>query len=864
NPDPGNISRILLAVSKTATPTSATAADWYYHAIDAKETIAGVELWADYPGFEVDEEAIYVTANMFEFAGGPDLNFDVQLWIVDKGVVGGFYGGGPASVTVHQPYTAAGYAGSEGTTMPALVYGAGGVGPGIGTFLVQYDGWTWGGSGGLESLLVIRVDDPLGAPTFTADFVDFGDIEDIGGAFGWPDLPDAPQLGTSTDIEVNDRRTLDAVWRNNRLWLTTTIIPNSGPDAGQTTAYWIKLNTSAWPPTVDDQGYIGGDDIHPAGDVFTFFPSVAVNNGGDAYFGFSASSAAMYAGAYCAGRQAGDPAGTVRATETVGAGLDYYIRTFGTPGVDENRWGDYSGISLDPTDDDVFWVFNEYAMTRGTPFDGEDGRWGTAWASAGIVSIAGVPDVEAGDDKIGEAGSDLKISFDLTNTGTVADSFEVAVTDERGWILNPNSLTVALEPGAESNVAITSTVPEAESEGIVNTITFTATSRSDPSIDDSDGLTITVAARMLPTMEPIAEPQAQWHNEAPSFSNFGFDDNVDLDKGWYQMNSCTGPWTPLFTDIAGTWWDNDGWIIPGFGDLPQGSNTIYFKAEDDAGNVGGGCAWNWQFYKDTMPPTFGTIAINSGADTTTSAMVSLDDLSAVDTLSGMASGAQMRFSNDGTLWSAAEDYESMRAGWDLTEPEYGGDPFDGMKTVYVQFRDVAGNWSDSFGDSIFYSPPVTVMTSFLSDGFVGSAYSETLLAVGGTPPYVWSMSSGALPDGLSLDSLAGAISGTPATAGTTYFTVEVTDAKQATDTQDLSLTIYMGLKGDVNGDGQVNIVDALLAVNILLEVMAPTTLEYWAADCNGDGVVNIVDVLGIVNVVLGIGTCDGRFEIRPQ
>ena len=51
----------------------------------------------------------------------------------------------------------------------------------------------------------------------------------------WPDLPDAPQLGTATTIEVNDRRALDAVWQDDptngpSLWFTTTINPNVGYD----------------------------------------------------------------------------------------------------------------------------------------------------------------------------------------------------------------------------------------------------------------------------------------------------------------------------------------------------------------------------------------------------------------------------------------------------------------------------------------------------------------------------------------------------------------------------------------------------------------------------------------------------------
>lgn len=59
------------------------------------------------------------------------------------------------------------------------------------------------------------------------------------------------------------------------------------------------------------------------------------------------------------------------------------------------------------------------------------------------------------------------------------------------------------------------------------------------------------------------------------------------------------------------------------------------------------------------------------------------------------------------------------------------------------------------------------------------------------------------------------------------------------------------VKGDVNGDGAVNIVDAILIVNIILYPEPPASEEeICAADCNGDGFVNIMDVLLIVNVIL--------------
>ncbi len=375
NPNGGNTSRILVAVSNDAYPETAASPNWYYTAINSEESIGGFDHWADYPGFEVDEEAVYITANMFAHPGGTT-TASSRCWIIDKGVSSGFYSGGAASISISlDPYALTGISSLTATTMPALVFGAGGVGTGIGTFLISYGGLSSGGSGGVEWLIVFKITNPISSPSFSYVYVNIDDIEDVGGVYGWPALADAPQSGGTADIEVNNRRLLDAVWRNNYLWVTTTIDPNSGSQSGQTTAHWIKLNADGIAtPTLADQGDIGADDLGTS--TYTFFPSVAVNSVNDAYFGFAASNASIYCGAYCAGRASTDGAGTVRSTETVAAGTDYYLRTFyATP--PRNRWGDYSGASLDPVDES-FWIFNQYAMTQNT--SGEFGRWATAWA----------------------------------------------------------------------------------------------------------------------------------------------------------------------------------------------------------------------------------------------------------------------------------------------------------------------------------------------------------------------------------------------------------------------------------------------------------------------------------------------------
>jgi hypothetical protein len=82
----------------------------------------------------------------------------------------------------------------------------------------------------------------------------------------------------------------------------------------------------------------------------------------------------------------------------------------------------------------------------------------------------------------------------------------------------------------------------------------------------------------------------------------------------------------------------------------------------------------------------------------------------------------------------------------------------------------------------------TVSTKTLPDGTVGTTYTQTVTATGGTAPLTWSINSGSLPAGLTLNS-NGTITGTPTTAGTFKFVVKVVDAENLSDTQSLQIVI---------------------------------------------------------------------------
>ena len=210
-------------------------------------------------------------------------------------------------------------------------------------------------------------------------------------------------------------------------------------------------------------------------------------------------------------------------------------------------------------------------------------------------------------------GYDIRLQFDPDTVGLNAASegsflgvnqffsWDTLGTDT-AWIVGARLDS----GGATGSGALASVAFEGLSEGI-SPITFEYSVFRDSANTPITGIIGTDGLIMVdgtdPTMEAIVEVEGEYYSTAPSFANFGFDDNFELDDVFYQMDSYAGSWETLVTDVTGTEWNSDGWAIPGFDALSEGTHTIYFRATDDAGNEEGeGGEWSWQFYKDTAPP----------------------------------------------------------------------------------------------------------------------------------------------------------------------------------------------------------------------------------------------------------------------
>src|ERR1700731_2085202 len=98
--------------------------------------------------------------------------------------------------------------------------------------------------------------------------------------------------------------------------------------------------------------------------------------------------------------------------------------------------------------------------------------------------------------------------------------------------------------------------------------------------------------------------------------------------------------------------------------------------------------------------------------------------------------------------------------------------------------------SNYWVDVAFTSTPagLQISTAQLAGGTVAGSYSATLSASGGSTPYTWSLASGTLPNGLTLNA-GGSISGTPSLAGSFSFTVQVKDAAAQSASKNFSINV---------------------------------------------------------------------------
>lgn len=319
-----NQSTFLLSISKTPNPTG----QWWNYKIDAtKDGAIATNNWADYPSLGVDSQALYLTANMFQFGGGFSY---AKVRIVPKA---GPYSGGP--LTFKDLVKLKNADGSMAfTVQPSHTFGA----PNT-EYLVNS---VYPSSTGTQNKLSLwSLQNPTTVPALTRKTITVS-------PYSLP--PDAAQKGGGAPLDSGDVRALNAVFRGGSVWCAITTAHNFG--AGNVSAVqWFQINAAA--ATLTQQGIYGSGGFH------YYYPGVMPDSNGNMTMVFSRSSSTAFASILYTGRKAADPPGTLQASALLKAGTANYVKL---DGLGRNRWGDYAGVGSDPADTLRVWLYSMYAV----------------------------------------------------------------------------------------------------------------------------------------------------------------------------------------------------------------------------------------------------------------------------------------------------------------------------------------------------------------------------------------------------------------------------------------------------------------------------------------------------------------------
>ena len=186
-----------------------------------------------------------------------------------------------------------------------------------------------------------------------------------------------PQASPGNQLaSLGDRPMFHLSYRN--FGATESLVFNHSVAAGATAGpRWYEIRSPNGAPVVFQQGTYA-----PADGNWRWMGSISQDQAGDMALGYSISSAASFPSIGWTGRTAGDPFGTMGQAETVvQAGTGVETGSFKN-GQLAQRWGDYSNMTVDPSDDCTFWYTQELYPSNGKA------NWDTRIASVKFPGCA--------------------------------------------------------------------------------------------------------------------------------------------------------------------------------------------------------------------------------------------------------------------------------------------------------------------------------------------------------------------------------------------------------------------------------------------------------------------------------------------
>jgi hypothetical protein len=255
-----------------------------------------------------------------------------------------------------------------------------------------------------------------------------------------------PTAGPKTDIleSLGNRVMYRLVYRNfgdhSTLLATHSIV--AGSSGG---LRWYELRNPETGATVFQSGTFAPDS------KWRWMPAIAMDKNQDIAIGYtlSGSAAGQFPSVVYAGRTPSDPAGTLEAEVVLKAGL-------GSQTGGGDRWGDYSSMTIDPTDDCTFWLTEEYQKNSTGAWSTAIGNFRFPGCGAGgnpIVSLSPTS-LNFKKEPIGQTSAPQTVTLSNVGAGTLHLS-NVATTGN--YSISSNTCGATVNSGASCTVKVTFT-----------------------------------------------------------------------------------------------------------------------------------------------------------------------------------------------------------------------------------------------------------------------------------------------------------------------------------------------------------------------------------------------------------------------
>lgn len=243
-----------------------------------------------------------------------------------------------------------------------------------------------------------------------------------------------PQPSTTVKLEsLSDRLMFRLQYRNFGTYRSMVTNHTVDIGSGQAGIRWYELRNTGSSWSIYQQGTYAPDASH------RWVGSVAMNGNGDIALGYSVSaSTSVYPSIRYTGRRYSDPLGQMTVAEqTIKDGT-------GSQTGSSARWGDYSGMSVDPTDDLTFWFTTEYIQTTGTA------SWQTRIASFKFTNNPSVTTLAA----TGVTGTAATLNGTINPNGLASTYYF-----QWGTTVSYGNTTTTLSAGSgTSNIAVSANI----------------------------------------------------------------------------------------------------------------------------------------------------------------------------------------------------------------------------------------------------------------------------------------------------------------------------------------------------------------------------------------------------------------------